>query len=55
MSHDTEYIELDGHKIDPAIIDLFFDMRTGERITDEEWDETKRRIAAGEAKDYGQA
>lgn len=54
----TEYIEVDGHKVDPAIIDLFFDMKTGERVTDEQWDETKRRIAlaeAMEAADNGQA
>lgn len=54
---DIEYIELDGHKVDPATIDLFYDMRTGQRVTDEQWDETKRRIELAEAleADDGQA
>lgn len=45
----SEWIELDGHKIDPAMIDMFYDMKTGERISDEAWDETKRRIEMAEA------
>lgn len=47
--HEIEYIELDGHMIDPAMIDLFFDMKTGKRCSDEAWDETVRRIKMAEA------
>lgn len=53
-THEIEYIELDGHKIDPAIIDRFFDMKTGERITNEQWDREVVILAAGETDD-GQA
>lgn len=51
MQQHGEYIELDGHRIDPAIIDRFFDMRTGERITDEQWDREKAILAEVEAED----
>lgn len=51
----SDYIELDGHMIDPAIIDRFFDMRTGLRITDEQWDRDKAILAAAEGADDGKA
>lgn len=44
-----EHVVIDGYKVDPAIVDLFFDMRTGRRVTDAEWDETKARIRAAES------
>jgi hypothetical protein len=39
-------VEIDGHTVDASQVDLFFDMKTGQRVTDEEWDETQRRLAA---------
>lgn len=35
------------HMIDPAKIDQFFSGRTGEPITDEQWDESQRRMREG--------
>jgi hypothetical protein len=42
-------ILIDGHTVDPATADLFYDGDTGERVSDEEWDETQRRIELAEA------
>ncbi len=46
-----EKIELDGHMVDPDRIDQFYDGNTGRRITDEEWDESQRRLREHEAAD----
>lgn len=43
------YIEIDGHKVDPEKADLFYNMNDGTRVTDEEWDESARRIKEAEA------
>lgn len=43
MTH--KRIEVNGHKVDAAKADYFFDGKTGEPITDEQWDEAKRRLA----------
>lgn len=32
------------HAIDPHEVDMFFDGRTGMPLTDEQWDEQKRRL-----------
>lgn len=36
---------IDEHAVDASIVDLFYDMKTGKRVTDTEWDETQRRLA----------
>lgn len=43
------YIEIDGHRVDPDKADLFHNMDDGSRTTDEEWDESKRRMEEAEA------
>lgn len=45
----TRFIEIDGHKVDADIADLFYNMSDGSRVTNDEWDESKRRIAEAEA------
>lgn len=42
-------IELNGHQVPADRVDLFRDGRTGQPITDAQWDEQKRRLAAAEA------
>ena len=42
----AEFIELEGHKVDPTKIDRFYH-GDGRRVSDEEWDEDKRRAIAG--------
>lgn len=44
-------VVIDGYRVDPHTVDLYFDMRTGERVSDEEWDETRRRLELAEAMD----
>ncbi|HEY8588654.1 MAG TPA: hypothetical protein VIL55_03770 [Naasia sp.] len=46
---EPEYVIIDGHKVDPHIADRFYDGCTGRRVTDEEWDESQRRIRELEA------
>lgn len=46
-----ETVELDGHQVDAHSIDMFFDGDTGRRVTDEEWDESKRRLQEHELAD----
>ena len=41
-----EFVELDGHKVDPKKLDRFYHA-DGRRVTDEEWDEDRRRAIAG--------
>lgn len=49
---DRAHVLIDGkYKVDPAMVDRFYDMRTGQRITDAQWDEDKRRLELGEAID----
>lgn len=40
----TEYIDIDGHKVDAAKADHFYSQRDGRRVTDAEWDEERKRI-----------
>lgn len=49
--HNT--IEIDGHVIDlnKYSPDIFFSGKDGERVTDEEWDESARRVREAEASD----
>lgn len=47
----TAYIEIDGHRVDPDKVDLFFSGKDGSRITDAEWDESKRRLENAEMLD----
>jgi hypothetical protein len=44
MDHD--YVEIDGHRVDPRKLDRFYH-GDGRRVTDEEWDEDRRRAIAG--------
>ena len=39
------------HLVDAGLIDMFYSGRTGELITDEEWDEQMRRLREAEAAD----
>ena len=39
-----KYVDIDGHKVDARIADRFYNDSDGSRVTDEQWDETKRRI-----------
>lgn len=32
------------HNVDPQMVDLFFDGKSGTRISDAQWDEQQRRI-----------
>lgn len=38
-----EFIDIDGHKVDPKKVDRFYNGSDGTRVTDEQWDEDKRR------------
>lgn len=42
-------VNIDGHAVPSDAVDLFFDGRTGERVSDAEWDESKARRLAAEA------
>lgn len=44
-------VEIDGHKVIADRVDLFYSGKDGERITDAEWDESKRRIENAEMLD----
>lgn len=51
-----EYVEIVGsdgktHRVLAAKVDQFFDGRTGEPISDADYDESKRRLAEAEAAD----
>lgn len=39
----TDFIELDGHRVDRRILDRFYNAADGSRVTDDQWDEEKRR------------
>lgn len=45
---EIEYIEIDGHRVDARKADRFYHGSDGRRVTDEEWDEDRRR-ARGES------
>lgn len=49
--HQQRFVEIDGHKVDAHRVDQFYDGRTGRRVTDEEWDESQRRLREAEAAD----
>jgi hypothetical protein len=51
MAEHAEFVVIDGHKVDPHMVDEFYDARTGRRVTDEEWDESQRRKREAEARD----
>lgn len=38
------FVVINGHKVPVEYVDLFISGRTGEPITDEQWDEQLRRI-----------
>ncbi|WP_350347267.1 hypothetical protein ABIQ69_11560 [Agromyces sp. G08B096] len=38
-----------GHSVPEDKVDLFFDGKSGRRVTDAEWDESKRRLREAEA------
>lgn len=46
-------VEIDGFLVDPDTHDLdtFFSGKDGTRVSDEQWDESKRRVAEAEATD----
>lgn len=46
-------VNIDGYLVDldEHDIDMFFSGKDGTRVTDAEWDESKRRIAEAEASD----
>lgn len=44
-------VNIDGHEVDGAIVDQFFNGDDGSRVTDGQWDESKRRIRAAEEAD----
>ena len=46
-----KYVDINGHKVDADKVDLFFSGKDGTPVTDEEWDESARRIKAAEASD----
>lgn len=41
---EQEYIDINGHMVDAEIVDLFLDGKTGQPISDEEWDVQKGRL-----------
>lgn len=41
----TDYIEIDGHRVDPEKAHRFYH-GDGRRVSDEEWDEDRRRAIA---------
>lgn len=50
MDDDEAYIDIDGHRVRASEADHFWN-GDGTRVTDEQWDETKRRRAAIEAEE----
>lgn len=46
-----ENVIIDGHNVPAAIADQFYNASDGSRVTDEQWDESKRRIAEAESND----
>ena len=47
----TEFIDIDGHKVEADKADLFYNMDDGSRVSDSDWDESKRRIEDAEMLD----
>jgi hypothetical protein len=43
---EPEWVFIDEHRVRASEADRFFDGKTGERLTDEQWDESKRRREA---------
>lgn len=48
---DPETIELNGHNVPAERVDQFLSGRTGQPIPDDQWDESKRRVAIAEELD----
>lgn len=48
MEHDTPQhavtVDIDGHQVPAEQADQFFHGSTGDRLTDEQWDEQKTRL-----------
>jgi hypothetical protein len=42
------YVDIDGHRVLADKADAFYN-HDGTRVTDEQWDESKRRVAEAEA------
>ena len=42
-------VTIDGHEVPVHLVDHFYDGRTGERVTDEEWDESRDRARKHDA------
>jgi len=40
------FVEIDGHKVDERLVDRFYNAHDGSRVSDEDWDESKRRELA---------
>lgn len=45
---EIEWIEIDGHRVDARKADRFYHGSDGRRVSDEDWDEDRRR-ARGES------
>lgn len=45
------FVEIDGYKVDADTADLFYNANDGSRVTDEQWDESKRRMLEVETLD----
>lgn len=46
---------IDGHKVDPELVDRFYNGSDGRRTSDAEWDETRRRTLEFEGLDDAEA
>lgn len=44
MGEHADYVLIDGHKVAPHLVDEFYNGDDGGRVTDEQWDESKRRL-----------
>lgn len=44
-------VGIDGHRVDADTADLFYNMDDGSRISDAQWDESKRRVQDAEMLD----
>lgn len=43
VSESQKFVDIDGHKVLAHRADEFYDGRTGERVSDEDYDESERR------------
>lgn len=44
MAEHSNFIEVNGHQVPAEMVDMFLSGKTGEPISDTEWDEQKRRL-----------